>query len=71
MKEPATFRAFSPKKIFNSSPPGPMAQASTFRAFGAETQSFHRAAYGGGSDKYLLSRPPWYHEAFQQYYLDT
>jgi hypothetical protein len=43
-KEPATFRAFSATKIFQLVPPGPMAQAFTFRAFGAETQSFRTVA---------------------------
>jgi hypothetical protein len=37
--EPKAFRAFSAKR-FRLVPPGPMAQAFTFRAFGAETQSF-------------------------------
>ena len=41
MKGPTTFRAFSAKEDFQPVPPGPMAQAFTFRAFGAGEQSFH------------------------------
>jgi hypothetical protein len=40
MKGPTTFRVFSAEKLF-SWPPGPVAQAFTFRAFGAETRHFH------------------------------
>ena len=36
----ASFRAFSAKE-FQPIPPGPMAQAFTFRAFGAGIRSFH------------------------------
>jgi hypothetical protein len=36
---------------FQLVPPGPMAQAFTFRAFGAETQSFHTASTALGSVK--------------------
>jgi hypothetical protein len=33
--------ALSALRRFSNGPPGPMAQAFTFRAFGAETRSFH------------------------------
>ena len=39
MKRPTTFRGFSAKEDFQVIPPGPMAQAFTFRAFGAENSS--------------------------------
>src|SRR6267143_320512 len=39
MKRPTTFRAFNAKEDFQVIPPGPMAQAFTFRAFGAENSS--------------------------------
>ena len=43
-----SFRAFSAKK-FLSVLPGPMAQAFAFRAFGAESRSFHALWVAGGS----------------------
>jgi hypothetical protein len=43
-----SFRAFSAKEL-QPLPPGPMAQAFTFRAFGAETRSFDTVATALGS----------------------
>ena len=50
MKGPTTFRAFSAKEDFQLVPPGPMAQAFTFRAFGAETRSSPTLSTAPGSD---------------------
>jgi hypothetical protein len=58
---PTSFRAFSATKL-QLVPPGPMAQAITFRAVGAETQSFHTVSTARGSDlvtnRVLSIEPP-------------